>query len=121
MRFTRICRANLEWRLIQRHFKGSCYYGVFLSFKREDTRITYILSFTHNIFTHTRMTKRHFVGFSKSIEDSNLSTFESFELVKIMECLRQDDRKKVVKNGHEAKFIQKILLNGLYSSFFTFF
>ncbi|KAF5795952.1 hypothetical protein HanRHA438_Chr08g0357931 [Helianthus annuus] len=53
------------------------------------------------------MMKGQFVGFSKSIEDSNLSTFEFFELVKIMECPRQDDRKKVVKNGHEAKFIQK--------------
>ncbi|KAM0050350.1 hypothetical protein Hdeb2414_s0008g00296581 [Helianthus debilis subsp. tardiflorus] len=94
---------------------------MFLSFKWEDTRIIYILSFTRKIFTHTRMTKRRIVGFSKSIEDSNLSTFESFELVKIMECPRQNDEKKVVKNEHEAKFIQKILLNGLYSSFVAFF
>ncbi|MFS7964784.1 hypothetical protein Hanom_Chr08g00754431 [Helianthus anomalus] len=65
------------------------------------------MSFTPKVFTLTRMMKDQFVGSSKSIEDSNLSTFESFELVKIMKCLRQDDSKKVVKNGHEAKFIQK--------------
>ncbi|MFS8022355.1 hypothetical protein Hanom_Chr16g01438491 [Helianthus anomalus] len=94
---------------------------MFLSFKREDTRIIFILSFTQKIFTHTRMTKCHFIGFSKSIEDSNLSMFESFELVKIMECPRQDDKEKSCQNGHEAKFIQKILLNGLYSIFVAFF